>query len=473
METSEVSSEGQRRGARGARLRALTRYASCTGLTCLAAAVLLAAGAQSASALIVHVNGETFGIEPVPSATHGAGEQAPQQSAASGQPVSSAKQESKESSAKPALVKKPMTYHGGPIMPSNTNYMLYWDPTGGPEYPAGYQSGINRYFEDLAHDSGGDQTIDSVLTQYGDEAGEFANYDSHFGGVLTDTDTYPANGCSAATICLTVEQLRAEITQYVEAHGLPTGLTYEYFLLTPPGVESCVEAAGRDCSAGTTHAHYCSFHSYIATAKGTIIYANTPFMEGTNCDYGEHHPNDNPSDATLGGGLVHEHAESITDPEFTAWYYLKGKEKEEIADRCRTFEEATEFGPPLGYAPDGSPYNQVINGDLYYYQQVWSNATDECEQRAVLPPPTIKKVAPKSGPATGNTSVTITGTGFTSPATVEFGETPATEVAVHSATSITALSPAGAVGKVNITVTTSAGTSAITKKARFKYKKKG
>ncbi len=471
METCEgASSEGQPRRVRAARVRALSRYAWCTSLVWLTVATLLAAGADTSAAQIIHVNGETFGIEAVAGAPNAASERASQQSATSGQPVSPAKQEAKEGSGSPAAVKKPMAYHGGPIMSSNTNYALYWDPTGGPEYPAGYQSGINRYFEDLAHDSGGEQNTDSVLAQYGDEAGEFASYNSHFGGALIDTDTYPANGCSAASICLTVEQLRAEITKYVEAHGLPIGLTHEYFLLTPPGVESCVEAAGHDCSAGTKHAGYCSFHSYIATAQGTIIYANTPYMEGTNCDYGEEHPNNNPSDATLGGGLVHEHSESLTDPEFTAWYYETGKEKEEIADRCRTFKEATEYGEPLGRAPDGAKYNEVINGDLYYYQQMWSNATGECEQRAAQPP-TVKKVAPKSGPATGKTSVTITGTNFTSPATVKFGQTLATEVTVHSATSITALSPAGTTGTVDTTVTTSAGTSAATKKDHFKYKK--
>lgn len=467
MEAWERSSGRLSHAAHGVRLLPLMRYRWQVGAALLAAVILLAVGAANASALIVRVNGETIGYEPVPEVTsrHATGQASPGQ--ASLQQAAPAK----EKPGKPAAKKpKPIEYHHGPIMPSNTNYALYWDPSGAPEYPAEYQTGIDRYFEDLAHDSGGDQTIDSVVAQYGDEAGEFANYDSHFGGALIDTDPYPANGCSAATICFTVEQLRAEITKYVETHELPVGLTHEYFLLTPPGVESCIEAAGHECSAGTKHAAYCSFHSYISMSKGVIIYANTPFMEGTGCDYGEHHPNDNPSDATLGGGLVHEHAESLTDPEFTAWYYEKGKEKEEIADRCRTFNEA-EYGPPLGEAPDGSPYNQVINNDLYYYQQVWSNAAGACEQRAVTPPPTVTKVAPKNGPATGKTLVTITGTNFTSPATVEFGETPATEVTVKSSTTITAVSPAGNVGPVDITVTTSAGTSAITKKDHFKYKR--
>src|SRR5438128_1056314 len=50
---------------------------------------------------------------------------------------------------------KNLEYNGGPVMPSNTNYAVYWDPKGGPAYPGDYKSGLNRFFEDLAHDSGG------------------------------------------------------------------------------------------------------------------------------------------------------------------------------------------------------------------------------------------------------------------------------------------------------------------------------
>ncbi len=408
---------------------------------------MLAVGAASASALIAHLPGKTLSYEPIPAS--GASARAQAQIQAQG---------------KSAHI--PVTYHGGPVMPSNTNYPLYWDPAGGPEYPAGYEFGLNRYFEDLAHDSGGVQNTDSVLTQYKDEAGEFANYDSHFGGALIDTDPYPANGCSAAPVCFTDEQIRAEITKYVEAHELPMDLQHEYFMLTPPGIESCFEAAGHECSAGAEHAAYCSYHSYIPVATAVIVYTNNPYVNGTNCDYGEEHPNDNPSDATIGGGLAHEHSESVTDPELNAWYDSKGQE---VADKCRTFNAATEYGVPLGTAPDGSNYNQVINGDLYYYQQMWSNETGACEQRSAQSP-TVTKLEPKKGSATGGTSVTITGTGFVTSATVTFGETPATEVTVNSATSITAVSPAGSAGTVNVTVTTSVSTSAIGKKDRFKYK---
>jgi hypothetical protein len=423
--------------------RALHRGGGVVALTVMA---MLAIGSATASAVLVHLPGETLSYVPAPGAAA---------------PVKG----SIRASASAASVKG-VEYHGGPVMPSNGDYTLYWAPSGAPAYPAGYQTGVNRYFEDLAHDSGGLQNTDSVLTQYHDTAGEAASYNSQFAGSLPDTHSYPVNGCSAAPICLTDKQLREEISNYVTEHKLPTDLKHEYFLITPPGVEDCLEAVGHACSDGAAHAAYCAYHSNIPITGGVIVYANDPYVNGTTCDPGEH-PNNNPSDSAISGGLAHEHSESVTDPELNAWYDSKGKE---VADKCGTFKEATEFGPFLGHAPDGAKYNQVLNADLYWYQQEWSNEAGACVQRAAAPlSPTVTKLMPTKGPAAGGTSVTVTGTNFTGATSVKFGALSVASFKVDSATSITAVSPAGATGTVDLTVTTPSGTSAINKKDHFKY----
>jgi hypothetical protein len=85
--------------------------------------------------------------------------------------------------------------------------------------------------------------------------------------------------------------------------------------------------------------------------------------------------------------------------------------------------------------------------------------------------PRVTKIKPKSGSPSGGTAVTISGSGFTSPASVRFGEVAASEVVVDSASTITAIAPAGTPRAiVDVTITTAAGTSAITKKDHFKYK---
>jgi len=276
----------------------------------------------------------------------------------------------------------PLSYYGGPIMPKNKNYTIYWDPRGAPKYDAGFTAGVNTYFKDLAHDSklkgfGSHQNVDSVAAQYNDAEGEFSNYQSSFGGAIVAKDPYPVSGCKAAVICLTDAQLTAEIKHVVETKSLPRDLKHEYFLLTPPGVESCFEASGYYCSANSSEPYYCAYHSYIPVAGGDIVYSNDPYVYNKLCDEAGHHPN-GVSDSALLGGLSHEHNESITDPLLNAWKDVNGAE---IGDKCRTFIPASEFGTILGTAPDGSPYNQVINTHLYFYQQEFSNTGNECKQR--------------------------------------------------------------------------------------------
>jgi hypothetical protein len=84
-------------------------------------------------------------------------------------------------------------------------------------------------------------------------------------------------------------------------------------------------------------------------------------------------------------------------------------------------------------------------------------------------PPTVTGVSPKRGPVAGGTEVTITGANFTGATAVSFGSTAAREFTVRSATSISAQSPPGAVGTVDVTVTNAAGTSPVTKADSFRY----
>jgi hypothetical protein len=69
-----------------------------------------------------------------------------------------------------------------------------------------------------------------------------------------------------------------------------------------------------------------------------------------------------------------------------------------------------------------------------------------------LPAPTLTAVSPTSGPIAGGTTVTLTGTGFLSGATVLFGSTASGSVTFLSATSLTAVTPVQAAGTVAVTV---------------------
>ncbi len=111
------------------------------------------------------------------------------------------------------------------------------------------------------------------------------------------------------------------------------------------------------------------------------------------CDTNEH-PSESLAEGAIQGGLSHEHNESITDPELSAWF---GPEGSENGDKCRTFVASSEYGKALGTAPDGAPFNQVVGGVEYWYQQEWSNLAVNCQQRLAPVPPLITKLTPKSG----------------------------------------------------------------------------
>ena len=81
--------------------------------------------------------------------------------------------------------------------------------------------------------------------------------------------------------------------------------------------------------------------------------------------------------------------------------------------------------------------------------------------------PTVTGVSPTSGVATGGTPVSITGTNFVGTPTVKFGSVAAT-VNWYTTTQIAVYSPAGS-GTVDVTVTTTDGTSATSSADKFSY----
>jgi hypothetical protein len=86
-----------------------------------------------------------------------------------------------------------------------------------------------------------------------------------------------------------------------------------------------------------------------------------------------------------------------------------------------------------------------------------------------VPAPRVAGVAPTAGPATGGTTVTLSGTGFTGATGVSFGGVSAASFTVNGDTSVTAVTPAAPAGVVDVTVTTVGGTSALGPADRFTF----
>jgi hypothetical protein len=131
----------------------------------------------------------------------------------------------------------------------------------------------------------------------------------------------------------------------------------------------------------------------------------------------------------------------------------------------------------LSWGGDGSfiytPNSGYVGADSFTYEatDAYGNSSPTTVTLRSASLPTVTGVTPALGPLAGGTTVTITGTGFIAgTTTVDFGpNNPATNVSVNAAgTQITATNPAGA-GTVDVTVTTSDGTSTAIAADQFAY----
>lgn len=256
-----------------------------------------------------------------------------------------------------------LRYHNGPVMHTNRVYSIYWVPSG-YTMAAGYTSLLDRYFADVAADSGKTTNVYYTATQYYDGGGHVA-YSSSYGGSVTVNDPLPASGCtdSATTVCLSDAQIQNEIKSVISRQGWAAGPNTLFFLFTARGVGSCFD------SSSCAFTQYCAYHSWSGSGSGVILYANQPYVGGTSgCDAGNH-PNGNDADATI-NVVSHEHNEAITDEQGNAWYDILGYEN---GDKC-----AWSWGALSG--PSGAQYNQTINGNHYILQLEYSNAQRGCVQ---------------------------------------------------------------------------------------------
>ncbi|MEI7432975.1 MAG: IPT/TIG domain-containing protein [Methanomicrobiales archaeon] len=91
-----------------------------------------------------------------------------------------------------------------------------------------------------------------------------------------------------------------------------------------------------------------------------------------------------------------------------------------------------------------------------------TSATSSADIYTFTTTPTLTSISPNSGPTAGGQAVTISGTGFTGTTALTFGGTNAISFSVVSDTTITAITPAHAIGMVNVVVTTLGGTASTT-----------
>jgi hypothetical protein len=276
-----------------------------------------------------------------------------------------------------------VVYHGGSVMRDVTLHTLFWAPPGyrfdgSPGAGVlGYESLIKQFLVDVAHDSVSPQNVFSTLTQYADGGGPGStgmSYDPVADSVdLTAPYPTPVNRCASPTgvaICVTDLEVEQEIDRVIGPNDpAARGLSNVWIVLLPPDVDECTQP--EECATNT----YAGYHSEFDLGHGPTVYVMLPdpLVELTPPPGSD--PQGNPEAEASIDTVAHEIEESITDPIGTGWLDPTGFE---VADKC----ESPEQGTPLGYAPDGSPYNQLIGGHEYLIQDMWSNAASGCVQQS-------------------------------------------------------------------------------------------
>jgi hypothetical protein len=276
----------------------------------------------------------------------------------------------------------PVAYHGGSVMRQVTIHTIFWAPNGfrfdGPPSAGalGYEALIERFLVDVAHDSGTAANVFSLLGQYPDLQGA-AGYGISYNPATDsfhDADPYPRSGHQCASpsgvaTCITDLQVQREIDAAIRYHPpADRGLNNLWFVFLPPNVDTCVAPGACGTNA------YAGYHALSNLGHGATVYSviPDPLIELTPPPGSD--PQGNPEAESAVDTVAHETIEALTDPKGTGWMDPNGFE---VGDKCETGpQQAT----PLGFAPNGSPYNQVINGRQYLIQAMWANSSSGCEQ---------------------------------------------------------------------------------------------
>ena len=288
----------------------------------------------------------------------------------------------------------------------------------------------------------GTGTVDIRVTAAGGTSADVAADRFTYAGAPTVTAISPSSGSAGGGTVVTITGTNLSGATAV-AFGATAATTFSVVSATsitataPPGAAATVDI--RVTTPGGTSA---------TSAADQFTYLPAPTVTAIT-------PNAGPA---IGGTSV-----TITGTGFSGTSSAGGVKFGAINATSYTVNSATSI-TAISPAGTGAVDVTVTNNGF-------TSATSAADQFSYNAAPSVTAISPTSGPAAGGTSVTITGSGFsgtTGPAGVRFGSTNAASYVVNSATTITAVSPAGT-GTVDIVITTAGQVSAASPANRFSY----
>lgn len=384
----------------------------------LATGALVGLNAATADAVVVPAGGHQVGVAMVPGTLSSTALTTAGFPPATGSALCADPQLASTPDLGQYLPMSSLCWQGGSVLHQNETFTLTWDPI--RSFFETTRTYLQTFLSNVAADSGKGTSPYAVTSQYADSSGRALNssafgggcidygnpggYTCQFGDVtgsgtgLNYTDN-GGDGCSQGalsgtnqfneeldgswdsqpnSVCITDAQIQDELKALVpNSHMLDhtkAGYLPIVDVLTPPGVEVCLDQAGTFCSAnGASSLQFCSYHSDVQMPSGgpVVAYTVVPWTVSWQTQTGCKEP-DSPtipphpaaqvladdSGAQLVSPLSEAEIASIVDPTLNGWYAQNG---DEINDNgCMPFE---------------NQLDQVsVNGTSYFLQREFNNA---------------------------------------------------------------------------------------------------
>jgi hypothetical protein len=314
---------------------------------------------------------------------------------------------------------QPLCWHGGAVMHRNETFSLEWESVAPNSYWSGTKAYVQQYLKDVAASNGSLNSPYADTTQYwdGQKTERRAANTSLFGGGCDDNGTArcnfgslngsgPGHALPATSdcppsgsnqffqgpfgsittapnnLCVTDSAVRHEVTSLIDNDGLiahtQPGYTPLVVVLTPPGVEVCLDSSGTMCSANgdaaSVKAQFCSYHAEMFDAKSghRVAYVVQPWTALTGCDEPDApqikltDPPDKLA-AEVGASLVSPLSQAqisgIVNPDLNGWFGETGLEIDD-QNGCQ----------PLGNHLDQVTLSSGTNNP-YFIQREFNNAS--------------------------------------------------------------------------------------------------
>jgi len=306
----------------------------------------------------------------------------------------------------PALAASNLNNHGGATMQNSLRaFLIYWLPSGAI-LDSSVSNGIGN-FETLTQRFYSDLSATpylNIVTQYPGQCGsnqcvlENITGAAALGGGFVDTQAYPSNK-GTATNPLQDSDIRDEVTRAISQNHWSVNENSEFFVIT--GMFKATGTGVVECNGSmcTLPGGFCAYHGNFSQNNSTVLYGYLSDANFNSAGCGEGLTtavNTQTASDWEVAMMSHEFFETITDPQSNTWW--DSSSGNEIGDNCN--QSGTQI---------------AMNGNNYWVQQQWSNATTSCV--SAFGPSVQLKIGTGSDDLRGDSSAT---TALESAASVSF-----------------------------------------------------